>query len=297
MTPLPTSTPPRWPDDRTSAVCLAFDLDGPTGDAMLNGSLWRRPGYFSQGGYGPWRGLGRILRILADAGVPATFFTPAWVVENWPEQCRRIVAEGHEVANHGYRHERFADYDLDAQRAILERSQEIFAAELGVRARGFRTPSGDWTPGTPALLTELGFSYSSSLRDNDWPYRHPDVDLIEIPARSELDDYPSYVYTRDPDWPSGGDRISSYAAVLDGWKRESDGCHAARGCLTTIFHPEFTGRPGPARLLAQWIAHLRAADPWFATMAEVADLTRAQLTGSQLNGHRSTGARPEGAPA
>ncbi len=246
---------------------------------MLNGSLWRRPSYFSLGAYGPWRGLQRILGVLADAGVPATFFIPAWVVENWPEQCRRVIAEGHEVAHHGYRHERFADYDLDAQRAIIERSQEIFRAELGVPAAGFRTPSGDWTPGTPALLAELGFSYSSSLRGDERPYRYAGLDLIEIPARSELDDYTSLVYTRDPDWPSGGDRISSYAAVLDSWKREADGYHAAGGCLVTIFHPEFTGRPGPARLLAEWIAHLRTADPWFATLSQVADRTRARAEG------------------
>ncbi len=272
MTTTSSTSTPRWPDHRASAVGLAFDLDGPTGDAMLDGSLWRRPAYFSQKSYGVWRGVDRLLRLLDP--LPATFFVPAWVVENWPRQCRRLVDAGHEVAHHGYRHERFADYDLAGQRAIVERSQAIFAGELGTVATGFRTPSGDWTPGTPQLLATLGFSYSSSLRDDDRPYRHADADLIEIPARSELDDYTSLAYTRDPDWPSGGARIASYPATLDAWRREADGYHAAGGCLVTIFHPKFVGRPGPAALLADWIAYLRGNRPWFVTLAEIATHTR-----------------------
>ncbi len=239
---------------------------------MLDGSLRRRPAYFSQKCYGVWRGVDRLLRLLEP--LPATFFVPAWVVEHWPAQCRRLVDAGHEVAHHGNQNERFPDHDLAGQRAIIERSQATFAAELGGRAVGFRTPSGDWTPGTPQLLVELGFSYSSSMRDDDRPYRHADADLIEIPARSELDDYTSLAYTRDPDWPSGGARIASYPATLDAWRREASGYHAAGGCLVTIFHPKFVGRPGPAQLLAEWLGALRAADPWFATLAEIADWAR-----------------------
>ncbi|MCA3888077.1 MAG: polysaccharide deacetylase, partial [Burkholderia sp.] len=50
-----TDLAPRWPDAKRACVALAFDLDGPTGDAMLNGSIWRNPAYFTLGSYGPWR--------------------------------------------------------------------------------------------------------------------------------------------------------------------------------------------------------------------------------------------------
>ena len=88
---------PRWPEGKRSCVALAFDLDGPTGDAMLDGSIWSNPSYFTLGSYGPWRALGRLLDMLDDRHAPATFFVPAWVVENWPEQCAAIVARGHEI--------------------------------------------------------------------------------------------------------------------------------------------------------------------------------------------------------
>lgn len=261
-------------------MALAFDLDGPTGDAMLSGAIWNRPEYFTLGGYGPWRGLDRILRLLESHGIRATFFTPAWVVENWPDACRRLVAAGHEIAHHGYRHEKFWDLSLDRQRDVIELSQDIFQRELGTRAVGFRTPSGDWRVQTPALLVELGFEYSSSLRGDDRPYFHADAlagwePLVEIPARSEMDDYASLAFTTDPNWPSGGDRIASYDLTLDNWRREFDGYHDEGLCLTTIFHPKVVGTPGRVALLDRLITHMKApGDVWFATCQSVSSWWR-----------------------
>ena len=54
---------------RRASAALAFDLDGPTGAAMLDGSLWRKPEYFTFGGYGPYRALPRLLDLLAPDAV------------------------------------------------------------------------------------------------------------------------------------------------------------------------------------------------------------------------------------
>ncbi|RAX14929.1 polysaccharide deacetylase [Pseudarthrobacter sp. AG30] len=259
-----------WPEGKHSAVALAFDLDGPTGDAMLIGDIWDRPAYFSQGAYGPWRALDRILALLEKRQVRATFFTPAWVVETWPEQCRAIVERGHEVGHHGYQHEKYWDLSVDQQRQVIRTSQRIFRNTLGAEAVGFRTPSGDWRPETPHLLADQGFEYSSSMRGDDRPYFHPGGRLVEIPARSDMDDYASLAYTTNPDWPIGGDRIASYELTLDNWIREFDGYHREGLCLTTIFHPKVVGKPGRAVLLDRWMAHMQASDEvWFATCAEV----------------------------
>lgn len=260
-----------WPEGKRSAVALAFDLDGPTGDAMLKGTIWDRPEYFSQGAYGPWRAVDRILGLLKTHEIAATFFIPAWVVETWPEQCRRIVEQGHEVAHHGYKHEKYWDLSLAEQRHVIETSQRIFQDVLGTTAVGFRTPSGDWRPETPALLEDMGFRYSSSMRGDDRPYFHAGGKLVEIPARSDLDDYASLAYTTNPDWPSGGDRIASYDLTLDNWTREFDGYHAEGLCLSTIFHPKVVGKPGRAVLLDRWIQHAKDADDvWFSTCADIA---------------------------
>ncbi len=297
--PTPTSTPApgRWPAGARSAVALAFDLDGPTGQAMLDGSLWRRPGYFAQGAYGPFRALPRILDLLDEADVPATFFTPAWVVETWPDACRAVVERGHEMAHHGYRHERYWDLTPEEQAGVISHSQRIFREVLGTTATGFRTPSGDWHPATPRLLLDAGFHYSSSLRGDDRPY-FLSVDgeptrLVEIPARWDLDDYASLAYTRNPDYPAGQDRIAGYRATLDNWTREFDGHHAEGLCLTTLFHPKVSGRPGRLMMLERLLAHMRATgDVWFATCHQVARWWRSQA--SAPAGKTETGAPPHG---
>ncbi|WP_214278407.1 polysaccharide deacetylase family protein, partial [Escherichia coli] len=55
------------------------------------------------------RNIGRILELLADQQVKATFFTLGWIAERYPQVVRAIVAGGHELASHGYGHERASD--------------------------------------------------------------------------------------------------------------------------------------------------------------------------------------------
>lgn len=269
------SPQPTWPDQHKACLALAFDLDGPTGDAMLNGSIWHKPEYFGFGGYGPYRALPRILDLLDEFRIPTTFFVPAWVVENWPKQCQAIVERGHEVAYHGYKHESFYALTLEQQKDVMKKSREVFWKHLNIRAEGFRTPSGDWRAETPAMLVEAGVTYSSSMRGDDRPYLvnvpGSDTPLVEIPGRWEMDDYASLAYTRAPDFPSGLDRTASYELTLDNWCREYDGAMNEGLCLTTLFHPKITGKPGRILLLEKLFEHMRQRDDvWFATCRDVA---------------------------
>lgn len=276
-----TDLAPRWPDAKRACVALAFDLDGPTGDAMLNGSIWRNPAYFTLGSYGPWRALGRLLDMLASFDLPATFFVPAWVARTWPGQCAAIVERGHEIGYHGYRHEAFWTLEPERQREIMAQSAEILARTLGVRPVGFRTPSGDWSAATVAVLREAGVRYSSSMRGDDRPYllhgEAGEPPLVEIPGRWETDDYASLAYHRNPDYPAGLDRIAGYGATLDNWTREFDGVYREGLCLTTLLHPKVCGKPGRIALLEAWLGRMRAQDGvWFARCREVADWWLAQ---------------------
>jgi peptidoglycan/xylan/chitin deacetylase (PgdA/CDA1 family) len=251
--PFPRSGRPSWPDNRQSAVALAFDLDGPTGDAMLDGSLSKNLRYFTEGAYGPWRALPRLLDLLKAHALTATFFVPTWVVLHWPNRCERILKEGHELAYHGHRHEVFRDCSLEEQREIMGRSRDIFASRLGVKPLGFRTPSGDWSDETADMLTEFGVVYSSSMRGDDRPYFHVRADggrgLVEIPARWDIDDYTALAYFEDPDFPIGLDRISDYRVVERNWRQEFRGYYRDGLCWTTIFHPKVVAKPGRLQIL------------------------------------------------
>jgi peptidoglycan/xylan/chitin deacetylase (PgdA/CDA1 family) len=179
------------------------------------------------------------------------------------------------MAHHGYQHEKFLDLSDEQQVEVIERSQAAFSRVLGVTATGYRTPTGDWAASTPRILNELGFRYSSSLRDSHTPYLHvidgARTQLVEIPARVDFDDYAYFAYSRDPDYPSSGDRIASYRVAQDNFLCEVDGHRQVGGCLITTLHPKVTGTPGRARIVAEVCRRLvEAGDVWVTTADAVA---------------------------
>jgi polysaccharide deacetylase family protein (PEP-CTERM system associated) len=55
------------------------------------------------------RNMDLILTLLDAADTKATFFTLGWIAERYPELVKRLVAQGHELASHGYAHRRASD--------------------------------------------------------------------------------------------------------------------------------------------------------------------------------------------
>jgi polysaccharide deacetylase family protein (PEP-CTERM system associated) len=84
-----------------------------------------------------------MLAMLAARGTLATFFTLGWVAERYPAVVRRIVAGGHELASHGYGHERASDLDRAVpSRADVDARQAKLLEDIGgVPVRGYRAPS------------------------------------------------------------------------------------------------------------------------------------------------------------
>ncbi|MGU3576230.1 polysaccharide deacetylase family protein [Brucellaceae bacterium C25G] len=275
-----------WPSGNRSAVALAFDLDGPTGSALLDGSLRRNMRYFTEGAYELWRVLPRLLQLLAHYELTATFFTPTWVIEHWPEQCELIVKAGHEMAYHGHRHEVFIDLSDEEQIAIMQQSAEIFKTRLGLSPVGFRTPTGDWGRNTVDILRANGVIYSSSMRGDDRPYFHPakagETGLVEIPGRGDLDDYASLAYFEEPDFPSGLDRIPDFRRVEANWVAEFEGFYRAGLCWTTILHPQVSCKPGRMSILEGLFRAIRSHDDvWIGRCDEVARWWISQYSSQQ----------------
>jgi polysaccharide deacetylase family protein (PEP-CTERM system associated) len=140
---------------------------------------------------------GRVLDLYAAAGVRATFFTLGWVAERRPALIRRIVDAGHELASHGYAHDRVHSFTPDQFRADLRRARGLLEDAGGVRVRGYRAPSFSIGAGNAWALTVLaeeGYDYSSSVapfgHDHyGWPgfprFAHKPVagsELIEVPV-------------------------------------------------------------------------------------------------------------------
>jgi peptidoglycan/xylan/chitin deacetylase (PgdA/CDA1 family) len=110
--------------------------------------------------------LPRVLDALDEARLRATFFVEGLNTELYPDTLRELDARGHEVACHGWRHERWSKLDPATERDRLRRSVEGMRA-LGLEPSGFRPPGGELTAATPALLRELGFTYCSPAKGVD----------------------------------------------------------------------------------------------------------------------------------
>lgn len=123
---------------------------------------------------------GMVLDLFAEAGARATFFTLGWVAERQPGLIRRIVAEGHEIASHGWDHRRVFTMTAAAFRADLARARAALEDAGGVRVTGYRAPSFSIDARTPwahAVLAGEGYSYSSSVA----PVKHDHYGWRESP--------------------------------------------------------------------------------------------------------------------
>jgi peptidoglycan/xylan/chitin deacetylase (PgdA/CDA1 family) len=131
------------------------------------------------------RALPRIMDLLEETGVRATFFVEGLNTELYPEALRELADAGHEVAYHGWRHETWSELEAEDERALLERGVRALA-DLGLRPAGFRPPGGRLTPASTHALRELGFTYCSpageAVQTRDGivvlPFRWPLVDAF-----------------------------------------------------------------------------------------------------------------------
>jgi polysaccharide deacetylase family protein (PEP-CTERM system associated) len=126
------------------------------------------------------RNVGRILNLLAERDVKATFFTLGWVAERYPQLVRDIVAGGHELASHGYGHQRASDLSRDEFAADVGNAKKILEDLSGQAVRGYRAPS--FSIGTGNLwafdaLVAAGYEYSSSI----YPIKHDHYGMPDSP--------------------------------------------------------------------------------------------------------------------
>jgi len=126
------------------------------------------------------RNVDRILALLDAHGTHATFFTLGWIAERYPALVRRIAGQGHEVASHGYGHQRASDlsrvdFDTDIRRAKSLLEDLIGSAVLGYRAPSFSIGANNlWAFDS---LADAGYRYSSSI----YPIRHDHYGMPHAP--------------------------------------------------------------------------------------------------------------------
>lgn len=112
------------------------------------------------------RNTDAVLDLFDEARVKATFFTLGWVGERYPTLMRRVVDAGHEIASHGYGHDRVFNFTPQQFADDIAKTQKILEDATGHAVTGYRAPSfsiDQRTPWAHEILAEQGYAYSSSV--------------------------------------------------------------------------------------------------------------------------------------
>ncbi len=161
----------------------------------------------------------RILAMLDQKGVSATFFTLGWVAVRYPALVRRIAAAGHELASHGYGHLRANEQSPEAFLADIQLAKLVLEDLVDCEVKGYRAPSfsiGNSNPWALDCIEQAGYRYSSSI----YPIAHdhygmPDSPRFAYLSRGELLEVPvTTVRLFQKNWPAGGGgyfRLMPYA--------------------------------------------------------------------------------------
>lgn len=266
-----------WPKGKQCCACVTFDVDAEwvfMGNQPETANMPRR---LSLGKY-EWdsRAMPRILDLLDEYGIKATFFVPGINALNHPDVMKIIYSKGHEVACHGWKHENISHISKDEEKARLLMTIDAIEKATGIRPIGNRAAGGDLSPNTLDLLWENGFIYDSSLRGNDIPYRlrRPDSDtedgLVIVPSYYDMDDF--HLFADYPGIPAYHARILSPQTGYEIWTNAFDGYYKFGLCYTTMFHPQVIGKPGNIMLFDRLLSYIKKfPNVWYATAREVAE--------------------------
>lgn len=129
------------------------------------------------------RNVDCILAMLDTHGTKGTFFTLGWLAERYPQVVRRIVESGHELASHGYGHERASDQTPESFFADINLAKLILEDLSGHEVKGYRAPSfsiGEKNLWAFECLERAGYRYSSSI----YPIRHDHYGMPNAPRHA-----------------------------------------------------------------------------------------------------------------
>ncbi len=272
--------PPRveWPDGKTLALSLVFNYEeGAEHSFPVDGIVesigefgpvdigTRDVGMESVYEYGQRAGIWRILNLLRKKGVKATFYAAAKALETNPEAARRIVAEGHEICDHGHRWTETFRMTYEEEKEEIRKSIELIERVTGKKPVGFyaREPSEN----TIDILAEFdNFIYDSDSYDDDLPHKYKNSRLIIVPYTPDANDFhflsPMHRFATSS-------QFLEY--LIDTFNVLYEESREVPKMMSAAFHIRVSGRPGRFPALAKFLDYvLSKKGVWIATREEIA---------------------------
>lgn len=224
--------------------------------------------------YGPRAGWPRIRAVLARHTIAATLNACGRAIERTPWIAAEAVADGHEVAAHGWRWERHVDMDEATERRAIARTVEAITQAAGIPPRGWHTRSATSMRTRDLLLEQGGFLYDSNAYNDDLPYvvDGPAGPHVVLPYAFDTNDMRFF---NRGGFTFGSD-FARYCCDAFDWLY-AEGASAPR-MLSIGLHTRMIGRPGRIAGLDQFLTHaLGHEGVWFATRAQIAEAWRTGL--------------------
>ncbi len=218
---------------------------------------------YTIGEYGPNTGIWRLLKMLDEEKIKATFLTCGAIAERYPDAVKAIVAQGHEIAGHGYHHEVARNLKREEEHDVITRATAMILNRTGYKPVGWR--SCTQSPNTISLLFEHGYLWNSNSFSHDLPYlmEQNGKILIELP-RQPFGDGRAYAHF-DAGTPLNA--LAIWKGMFDQFDKES---RTEARYVPFQIHPYISGRPGRAAALQEMIQYMKKADGvWFATGTEI----------------------------
>jgi peptidoglycan/xylan/chitin deacetylase (PgdA/CDA1 family) len=261
----------RWPQAKRCAVHIVVDLSVASGpEGITPRDIRSAPATFGAG-----EGLALA---LARHELKATFAVPAVTAEIDPAGIRSLIARGHEVAAHGFKHEDVSALSREEEKARIDLTTQVLTNIAGRRPAGwFSLPrqkdpfaGGTISPATMDLLIEAGYAYMGNGLADDIPHWW----VTDFASRRAILTLPYYYHFDDQFFcmfPHAGTGLENSDMLVRNWRAELDAQYKRGRFFTMVLHPQHVGWCNRMGLLEDFLAYMaRLPDLWNPTGAECA---------------------------
>ncbi|WP_247000626.1 polysaccharide deacetylase family protein [Halosolutus gelatinilyticus] len=273
-----------------ATVCISYHFDA-VSTWLWSYDSWDMPTRHSRGVFGAEIGAHRLLDLHDEYDADATWCIPGHTIESFPEICGEVADRGYDIQHHGWTHRGPSTYESrEAEQADIERGIDAIYDLTGEKPTGYASPAWDFSEHTLEILLDLGFEWDSSIMTSDFkPHyvyggweapedgaydRGEPVDIVELPASWERDDFPALTYTWSRPHRMG---YVSEDSLFRRWYDQFDWMyeHVDGGVFVLTLHPQVIGQAHRLQRLDALLDHVSSKpDVAFSTMDEAASAFR-----------------------
>src|SRR5262245_62126712 len=265
----------RWPRDARCCIGITVDLSVAAGPDGIRAADLTTP----EAEFGANQGFSALLALLRRYDLKATFAVPAVLAHIYADRVRALVAEGQEIAAHGFKHEDVSGLDRDDERERIDRTTEILTEIAGRRPAGwFSLPrqgdpfaGGTISPNTMDLLLDAGYAYMGNGLADDIPHYW----VTDFASRRAILTLPYYYHFDDQFFllfPRKGTGLENPEGLFRNCKAELEAQHKRGRQFAITLHPYAIGWPNRLLRLEDFLGYMRRLpDLWNPTGAECAD--------------------------